>query len=100
MRDPLRSGLVPLHILYHAAKGEIFGQEMLEELRHHGYRVGPGTLYPMLHRLEQRGLLKSREERVGRSRRKLYRATPKGRASLRAIEPLVRELYDELIRHR
>jgi DNA-binding PadR family transcriptional regulator len=53
-QTPLRAGLVPLHILYHAVKEEIYGQAMIGELRRHGYKLGPGTLYPMLHRLEER----------------------------------------------
>jgi DNA-binding PadR family transcriptional regulator len=28
---------------------------MIEELRRHGYRISPGTLYPMLHALERKG---------------------------------------------
>jgi PadR family transcriptional regulator PadR len=52
----LYSGLVRLHVLYHASAGVIFGLGMIRELRHHGYRVGPGTLYPILHRMERKGI--------------------------------------------
>jgi DNA-binding PadR family transcriptional regulator len=38
---------------------------MMEELAHHGYRIGPGTLYPLLHGLEHSGLLKSVLKNVG-----------------------------------
>ena len=34
-------GFVRLHILYHAAREPIFGVEMMEELRRHGYDVAP-----------------------------------------------------------
>lgn len=98
-QNPLRAGLVPLHILYHAVKGEIYGQGMIDELRHHGYKVGPGTLYPMLHRLEERGYLCVREEREGRVMRRFYRATARGEAALTAVLPQVRELFEELIEH-
>lgn len=70
---------------------------MIEELRRHGYRVGPGTLYPLLHRLEERGLLQAREDRSGGRMRRLYRATPAGRSALRAVLPQVSELFAELI---
>jgi DNA-binding PadR family transcriptional regulator len=96
--NPLRAGLIPLHIMYHAAKGEIFGQGMIDELRHHGYQIGPSTLYPMLHRLEERGFLKVREERTGRTMRRFYSATRKGRAAIQAVKPQVRELFEELIK--
>lgn len=98
-RNPLRAGLIPLHILYHAAKEEFFGQAMIEELRRHGYSVGPSTLYPMLHRLEERGYLRVREERTGRIMRRYYRATSKGIAALEGVKPQVVELFDELIKH-
>src|SRR5579875_2736613 len=42
------SGLIRLHVLYHAARGPIFGLEMIRELRRHGYELSPGTLYPLL----------------------------------------------------
>ena len=98
-QNPLRTGLVPLHILYHAAKGEIYGVWMIDELRRHGYKVGPGTLYPMLHRLEERGYLRVREERDGRVMRRYYRATVRGQAALKSVLPQVRELFEELIEH-
>ena len=69
MRDFLR-GAVQLHILHHAAEGEIYGAWMSAELAEHGYRISPGTLYPTLHRLEEEGLLRSHDEVVeGRRRR-------------------------------
>src|SRR5690606_26647034 len=52
-------GFVRMHILYHAAKGPIGGVEMMKELRRHGYKLGPGTLYPILHHLEESGFLAS-----------------------------------------
>ena len=74
----LLSGLIRLHVLHHAAEQEIYGQWMIDELAHHGYRL-PGTLYPMLHKMERDGYLVSRQEREGRTVRKLYTITPKGR---------------------
>jgi DNA-binding PadR family transcriptional regulator len=41
--------------------------------------LNPGTLYPSLHATEQKGYLKSRKERHGKTERSLYRATPMGR---------------------
>ena len=55
----LYSGLIRLHILHHATKEGIFGLGMIEELARHGYKLSPGTLYPVLHGLEQDGLLRS-----------------------------------------
>lgn len=93
----LLSGLVRLHILHHAAEGELYGQRLMEELARHGYRLSPGTLYPMLHALERKGYLASRLVRSGRSARRVYRATRSGRKALKEAKLKVRELFSEII---
>lgn len=93
----LYSGLIRLHVLHHASKEPVFGLGMVEELALHGYRISPGTLYPLLHALETKGYLRATEQRNGKSRRKVYRATPLGRKALRAARSKVRELFGELI---
>lgn len=92
----LYSGLLRLHILHHAAKEPIFGMGMIAELQRHGYRIGPGTMYPLLHGMERKCLLRSTESvRAGRMRR-LYRATAAGRVALVAAREQVQELFGEL----
>lgn len=93
----LYAGLIRLHILHHAAKEPIFGLAMIEELGRHGYRLSPGTLYPLLHGLEERGYLRARKERVGRSVRRVYRATSAGKRALADAKGKVRELFGELL---
>lgn len=93
----LYSGLIRLHVLHHAAREPVFGLGMIEELARHGYRISPGSLYPILQGLERRGYLKSTTERNGRSLRRNYRATPAGRKALKAAQARVRELFHELI---
>ena len=61
MREFLR-GAVRLHILHHAARGEVHGAWMATELAHHGYRISPGSLYPTLHKMEAEGLLRSSQQ--------------------------------------
>ena len=75
----------------------IFGLGMIEELGRHGYKISPGSLYPLLHGLEKKGYLRSKEERNGKSLRKVYRATPLGRKALEAAKNKVRELFRELM---
>lgn len=89
-------GLVRLRILHHAMEHEIYGQWIIEELARHGYRLSPGTLYPMLHAMERKGYLRSREERSGRSVRRLYRATPHGLRALEEAKEKLQELVGEL----
>ena len=92
----LYAGLIRLHVLHHAAKETVYGFAMIEELRRHGYELSAGTLYPILHGLEQKGLLRSAKERVSRTERRVYSATPTGRKALAAAKTKVRELFGEL----
>jgi DNA-binding PadR family transcriptional regulator len=96
VRDFTR-GAVRVHILHHAAEREINGAWMSAELAHHGYKISPGTLYPMLHRMEAEGLLTS-EQRVldGRAIR-LYRATEAGHATLAEDRIALAELAREVL---
>lgn len=93
----LFSGLVRLHVLHHAAEGGVYGHWMIEELARHGYRISPGTLYPLLHGLEEKEYLVSRKERSGGRTRRVYRATPKGREALDVAKDKVRELFQEIL---
>lgn len=93
----LYSGLVRLHILHHASKGPVFGLWFIEELGRHGYKLSPGTLYPLLHGLEKKGYLRSTSERSGKSVRRMYQATPAGRKALATARQKVSELFGELL---
>ena len=102
MVDIVRDALLAfarLHVLHHASEEPIFGLGMMKELARHGYAIGPGTLYPLLHRLEVGGLLVSRTEVVGGKTRKYYEITAKGRKVLQKIAPKIAELADELLSH-
>ncbi|NUJ81407.1 helix-turn-helix transcriptional regulator [Methylocystis sp. FS] len=92
----LYAGLIRLHVLHHAAKEPIYGLAMIEELERHGYKISPGTLYPVLHGLEEKGCLTSTEKRSGSTARRFYRATPAGRRALAEAKQKVRELFGEL----
>ena len=93
----LYSGLIRLHVLHPAAHEPIFGFGMMEELARHGYRISPGSLYPLLHGLEKKGYLRSTQQRNGKSLRKVYRATALGRKALEASKIKVHELFRELM---
>ncbi len=92
----LYHGLIRIHVLFHASNEPIFGLAMMEELAHHGYRIGPGTLYPLLHGLERTGLLKSRLTQVGGHRRRVYKITYAGKKALDKVKTKVDELHHEL----
>jgi DNA-binding PadR family transcriptional regulator len=96
MKDFLR-GAVRLHILHHAAEGEVHGAWMAAELERHGYKISPGTLYPTLHRMAADGLLTTRSEVAEGRVRKLYRATDAGRAALAEGRRALSELAGEVL---
>jgi DNA-binding PadR family transcriptional regulator len=100
MRDLFRDtflGFVRVHLLHHAAKEPIFGTEMIEELRRHGYALSPGTLYPMLHALETEGYLRSEAQVIEGKVRRYYRSTSAGRKALERLKVKIRELVDEVL---
>ena len=88
---------VRLHVLHHAVEGEVHGAWMAAELARHGHRIAPGTLYPLLHRMERAQLLTSRTEVAGGRRRRYYQATDRGRAVLAECRVALAELADELL---
>jgi len=90
-------GFIGIHVLHHASKGEVTGKFMMDELGRHGYSVSPGTIYPLLHKMEEMGLLKSRNEVRNGRRVRLYRATPKGEKLLEETKDKVRELCREVL---
>ncbi|THJ32223.1 helix-turn-helix transcriptional regulator [Lampropedia aestuarii] len=91
----LLAGFIRLHVLHHAGEHAIYGQWMIKELAHHGYCLSPGTLYPMLHKMERDGYLVSQQQRQGRVTRKLYTITAKGREGLALAKERIREFIGE-----
>ena len=91
-----RQGAVAVHILHHAAEGDVHGAWLTEELARHGHRLSPGTLYPLLHRLEDEGLLAGRDEVLDGRVLRRYRATPAGREALAELRQVVAELAGEV----
>lgn len=87
-----------IHILHHAAERPVVGQWMIQELRHHGYEISPGTIYPLLSRLEQQGWLSCKTDPAGGLRaRKEYLLTESGRKALEFLKVQIKELYREVI---
>lgn len=100
MRDPIAREFLlafwKIHILHHAADGRgVYGQWMLEELHHHGYRLSPGTLYPMLARMARRGWLRAAEPKRSKAAR-VYRLTARGHDVLSQVRAALDELYREV----
>jgi len=83
-RDLLR-GSLDLMVLSVLAQGPQYGyllQKALDESSQGRVRLAAGTMYPLLHRLEDAGWIDSTwDDSTGR-RRKWYRLTPKGQKRL------------------
>ena len=96
MLRELLLGFVKLHVLHHAGQEPVYGVWLAEELRRHGYDIGPGTLYPMLHQLEHKGYLLSEKRVIDGRARKYYTLTAAGRAALEEARVKATELLDEI----
>ena len=90
-------GAVCVHVLHHASQMPIHGAWMAQELERHGYTISPGTLYPLLHRLEGAGLLVSRSETVAGRARRVYTCTTNGGETLKDLRRAVSELASEVL---
>jgi DNA-binding PadR family transcriptional regulator len=89
-------GFIHIHILHHAKEEPIYGSWMLEELREHGYKMSPGTLYPLLHQMEEEGLIKKQEKLVEGKIRKYYSITERGNDVLQEARAKAYELFKEI----
>jgi len=88
-----------VHILHHASEGLVHGQWVLTELRRHGYEISPGTLYPLLHRMQRHGWLKCQQARRRGPRARMdYLLTAQGQKVLALVREQLQELYAEVVK--
>jgi DNA-binding PadR family transcriptional regulator len=81
----LLRGSLDLMVLSALARGPQYGyllQKTLSDSSQQQIKLGAGTLYPLLHRLEDAGLVSSRWDEGSGRRRKWYELTAKGRKRL------------------
>lgn len=90
-------GFMRVHILYHAHEEGTYGAEMIEELESHGYSISPGTIYPIFHEMEEKGLLKSEEKEVDGKVIKFYTSTDEGEKTLDHLRDFIQELHQEVM---
>ena len=88
---------IKLHILYHAARDEVYGVGLVEELARHGYKLSFGTLYPTLAKMVRVHLLSLETRTVSHKQRKYYRITPVGLEELEKVKIKIQELHKELV---
>ncbi len=81
----LISGSMTMLILRLLSDGDMYGYEMIDTLRKRSqnvFELKAGTLYPLLHGLEEKGLLRVYEKDHGGKTRKYYSITKEGRGLL------------------
>lgn len=90
-------GFIRIHILHHASKEPIYGLWLIEELGRRGYSLSPGTLYPILHKLETGGYLTSFKRLENGSVRKYFGTIPDGDKMLYESRERIKALTDEVM---
>ena len=89
-RNPsLMAGIPELIVLSLLADGEMYGYDIARSIKlatKEALSLGEGVLYPALHMMESRGLLRSRSMRTEGRIRIYYRLTPRGRRRLARLK--------------
>ena len=107
-----RREVLPLLVLHLIAEGPTYGNQLMERIAgmtEGVLSVNPNTMYPLLRRLEERGLIEGQWEHPERRTRRFYSITGDGQAEYgrlleevrpfldsvaRSIDEIVREVYD------
>lgn len=90
-------GMLSLFVLHKAGQEPVYGGALSKSLQAMGYNISPGSLYPLLHSLERKRLLRCRT-RITRGRvRKYYQLTENGRSCLDTVRGELTGLVREII---
>jgi len=96
----IRRGALSLAILAIILDGESYGYDIMKKLGHEDYdalQLEPSTTYPLLRRLEKRGILEGRWSDASGKRRRLYYVTRDGRRILRRMVKSWQNLNNQLM---
>src|SRR4051794_39619901 len=93
-QDPLigdlrKGGLLPLLVLHFVAQEPRYGNQLIDrisDLTQGALTINPNTMYPLLRRLEAKGLISGEWEHPERRSRRFYRITDEGRAHRAALQ--------------
>ena len=81
----LRRGTLTMSVLSQMKEPK-YGYALVQSLEEKGVAIDPNTLYPLLRRLENQGLLESRWETAGQRPRKYYQRTKDGTLIYRELK--------------
>ena len=102
VKAQMRKGILEYYILAILSRGDSYAPKIIAELKQAEMIVVEGTLYPILTRQKNAGLLTYRwEESPQGPPRKYYSLTPKGEEYLRTLDQAWNELVEQIrrIRH-
>ncbi len=96
LASELRRGLLALAVLAECSAPQ-YGYSLKQSLGQRGLEINEGTLYPLLRRLEEQGLLTSQWQLADESRpRRYYVRSPQGQAALAHLAAEWRQLSQAL----
>lgn len=96
----IRRGALSLAILTIILDGESYGYDIMRKLSEEKYsalQVEPSTTYPLLRRLEKRGMLEGRWDDSSGKRKKFYYITRQGRMVLKRMVENWKTLNDQIM---
>ncbi len=96
-----RRGALTLAVLAAILDGEAYGYNIMKRLNREEYdnlQVEPSTIYPLLRRLEQRGMLEAEWSEAEGKRKRLYFLTKQGKEMLRKMSKTWLDLTEQLTR--
>lgn len=94
-KQQMRKGILEFCILALLSKGEAYPSDIIEKLKEAKLIIVEGTLYPLLTRLKNDGLLTYRwEESTSGPPRKYYKLSPLGEEFLKSLETTWEELVN------
>jgi PadR family transcriptional regulator, regulatory protein PadR len=85
LTQELRRGVLVLAVLSQLLEPK-YGYALIDDLSQHGLGIEQGTLYPLLRRLEEQGLLQSEWNVEGSRPRRYYVISPAGRRLLHLLQ--------------
>lgn len=95
--------LLALYVIHSLSKGEKSGYDILKEigeLTEGSWVPSKGTLYPLLHQLEEEGQIVSVSETTGARARAVFTLTPTGKETLKRIHAHGREHHKKMAQYR
>lgn len=98
VKSQMRKGILEYCVLLILSKGDSYAPQIIQELKEANMNVVEGTLYPILTRQKNQGILAYRwEESPQGPPRKYYSLTDKGRQALAELDAVWSEMNEQIL---